>query len=91
MNGEPRDSVACTGNITATPGPISVGAGNYTGTYAQFWDGEIDDVRVYATALSDEDIQELYQTRASLDNSGVFYTHYINEAKHSPLLMDYTV
>lgn len=36
--------------------------------------GYIDDVRVYATALSDTDILELYQTRASIDNIGNLFT-----------------
>ena len=32
--------------------------------------GQIDDVRIYATALSAEEIKELYQQRASLDSGG---------------------
>lgn len=35
--------------------------------------GLISDVKVYATALSDGDIKELYQTRASLDSHGNLY------------------
>jgi hypothetical protein len=53
--------------------------------------GFIDDIRIYATALSDEDIKELYQTRASVDNKGNFYSNAINETKHRPLTLDYTV
>jgi hypothetical protein len=32
-----------------------------------------DDVRIYATALSDADILDLYQTRAEIEESGVLY------------------
>lgn len=37
------------------------------------------DVRIYATALSNEDIKELYQTRAELDSSGNHYAHGYSE------------
>lgn len=47
--------------------PLKIGKGYYAGTL-----GLIDDIRIYATALSDKDIKELYQTRASLDNKGNF-------------------
>jgi len=35
--------------------------------------GSLDDVRIYATALTDAQVLELYQTRASLDDKGNFY------------------
>lgn len=41
-----------------------------------FFDGMIADVRVYATALTDKDILELYENKASLSNDGKLY---INE------------
>ena len=41
--------------------------------------GLIDDIRVYATALSDEDILELYQTRGSIDSHGNLYVQGIKE------------
>lgn len=41
--------------------------------------GNIADVRIYATALTPEDILELYQTRASVDNEGNLFVHEINE------------
>ena len=70
--------------------PILIG--QRKGSYPErYFDGLIDDVRIYATALSDEDIKEIYQQRASLDSSGNFYTHKINETKHKPLIVDYTV
>jgi len=41
--------------------------------------GKIDDVRVYATVLSDEEVQELYQQRASIDSGGNFHSHELSE------------
>ena len=41
--------------------------------------GNISDVRIYATALSPEDILELYQTRASVDNEGNLFVQEIDE------------
>lgn len=42
--------------------------GKYTSGYNV--KGFIDDVRIYATALSEDDVKELYSTRMSLDNKG---------------------
>lgn len=44
--------------------------------------GLIDDVRVYATALSDEDIKELYQTRGNIDSHGNLYVQDIKEPEN---------
>lgn len=41
--------------------------------------GNISDVRIYATALTPEDILELYQTRASVDNEGNLFVQEIDE------------
>lgn len=49
--------------------PFRIGS-SHAGGVARFYNGKMDDVRFYATALSDNDIKELYQTRASLDNKG---------------------
>jgi len=54
--------------------PLKIGKGYYNST-----DGIIDDVRIYATALSDEDIKELYQTRGSIDSHGNLYVQDIKE------------
>ena len=44
-----------------------IGIYNSLNTY---YNGQISDVRIYATALSDSDILELYQSSASVDNNG---------------------
>jgi len=53
--------------------------------------GKLADVRVYATDLSNDDIQELYQTRAQFDNKGNIHVPELIETKHEPLTLDYTV
>lgn len=37
------------------------------------FNGKLSDFRIYATALSDSDIKDLYETKFSLDNSGNFF------------------
>lgn len=66
--------------------PLNIG--RYSG--GVYFDGQIDDVRIYATALSADDVKELYQTRASIDDKGNLFVGEINETGHKPLLMDYT-
>lgn len=41
--------------------------------------GNLSDVRLYATALSAEDILELYHTAASVDNTGNLFAYQLNE------------
>ena len=43
------------------------------------WDGQISDFRLYAKALSDSEILELYHTPASIDNKGNFYCGELKE------------
>ena len=75
--------------------PFSFGHRIHWGLYlyaTSWYDGYLDDIRIYATALSDEDVLELYQTRASLDDGGnLNINNGIIETKHKPLIMDYTI
>lgn len=52
-------------------------ANNYT-------TNEISDLRLYATALSDDDVMHLYKTSASIDNLAGFHTFEIEEKNHTP-------
>jgi len=44
------------------------------------FNGYMDDVRIYATALSADDIKELYNTRAQIDNKGNVYSNQVEES-----------
>jgi hypothetical protein len=45
--------------------------------------GSLSDFRIYATALSAEDILDLYKTYASVDSEYNFYTYELNETKQA--------
>lgn len=56
---------------------IFVGAeaqGNTTPLSTNKFSGKLSDFRIYGTALSNEDILELYKTSATIDNNGNIYT-----------------
>jgi hypothetical protein len=50
-----------------------------TTIFGQYMQGYMDDVRIYATALSADDILSLYQSRGRLDNKGNLFLHNINQ------------
>ena len=52
---------------------LKIGKGHYAGTQ-----GKIADFRIYSTALSEDDINEIYQTRASIDKNGNLYCNSIS-------------
>lgn len=65
--------------------------GNYDSDSNYAWRGVIGNTKVYTTALTADDIKELYQRRASLDAQGNFYAGLINDTGiKQPLLLDYT-
>jgi hypothetical protein len=62
---------------------ILIGAeatGSATSAASPYFNGYLSDVRIYATALSESDIQSLYNNSAFIDSSGnVYSTEYIEE------------
>ena len=77
LNGEWIDDDPCTGDLSGIV--TEIGRFNST-TYGA--NGLIDDVRIYGTALSDDEIKELYEVRASIDQFGGFYANQITETKY---------
>jgi len=72
-------------NWNKTSYPLKIGKGYYAGTQ-----GKIADFRIYSTALSADDIKEIYQTRASIDKNGNLYCNNIEENKYINPIVDYT-
>lgn len=60
INGTPAGSRAITGTTCRNNRPLAVGAKNYpVGAPEAFWDGQLDDVRIYDRALSGAEIKAL--------------------------------
>lgn len=60
INGEPVGTTSSTGSINDTSSTVSIGRRNYSGS-EDYFDGHIDDVRIYDYALSLSEVFELYQ------------------------------
>lgn len=67
INGQLKKSVSSASKIYWNIHSSKIGIYNSLNTY---YNGQISDVRIYATALSDSDILKLYQSSASVDNNG---------------------
>jgi hypothetical protein len=66
-----------------TSAPIWVGAESQASNTptSPYFNGRISDVRVYATALSADDIKELYNTSAFITNNGTIGAYEFNESE----------
>ena len=53
--------------------------GNSTSPASSAYVGNLSDVRIYATALTAEQIKELYNTSATIDNKGNIYARELVE------------
>ena len=74
---------------TMTPSSLS-GIGNYTsisnsnvsgGEIQRKLNGNVQDIRFYATALTEDDVKNLYNTRHSIDKNGNYYTYELIEGQ----------
>ena len=90
LNGALDKSIACTTPGISNDDYMDIGFDDGGGGY-RYIDGKIDDLRIYATALSDEDIKELYQTRGNIDSHGNLYVQEVLETGHKPLIANYTL
>ena len=70
VNGQPLTVVAASGPISVSSDPFFIGAKAPTGTAGDFFQGVVDDVRVYSRALSAAEIQAL------VDGSGPAMIHF---------------
>lgn len=74
VNGQ---SVTGSGNTSNSPTIDTISniiIGSLNNTTTRRWNGMISDVRVYTTALSADDILDLYHTPASITNNGTLMT-----------------
>jgi hypothetical protein len=65
VNGNLESTVAFTQPWNAT-GPLTIGRGKAAGTAAEFWPGDVDDVRVYGRAMFADEVAELVNSAAAL-------------------------
>ena len=55
-----------------------IGKSSYSGD--SYFDGNISDFRIYSTALSAEDIKQLYESKARIDKNGNVYCNQFIES-----------
>ena len=81
VNGQLKGAVSYSGKISYNGSVPWMVAGNpdANGNASENFTGRLSDLRIYATALSGEDILDLYQTGASIDNAGGAYTYELME------------
>lgn len=80
INGELKQSTSTVGDMANVYDIGSIGASSDSGN--NFWNytkGNISDFRIYATALDNQTIEELYKVGASVDNNGNLLTYEIEE------------
>lgn len=86
MDGESIVDTTMTQEITSTIRQYSyIGKSSYEAD--SYFDGNISDFRIYNTALSVEDIKQLYKSKARIDKNGNMYCNEYIEINNSRELM----
>jgi len=70
LNGKEADSMKWTGTPSAPTTSQPVTIGRYQGVSNGFFNGSIDDVRIYDRALSEEEVLALYELESTDPNDG---------------------
>lgn len=65
-------------NWSSSTGYSTIG-GRHNGSYQTYFNGLVDDFRLYHTILSADDIQELYNSRWSANSQGQVFSSTVNE------------
>jgi hypothetical protein len=60
VNGVPEGTVAGTAGSITNAAPLTIGAQKSGGAYQNFWNGQLDDLRIWKRALSAGDVMRLY-------------------------------
>lgn len=71
INGVLKQTINTVGDMKLISNVGTIGASSQSGDgISNYLNGQLSDFRIYATALSDSNILELYQSSASVDNNG---------------------
>jgi hypothetical protein len=77
------NGVLATGSATSYWGTdlnkLNIGNLHVSGAYTNFFNGELSDFRAYATALSADDVRELYEISSSISNNGTVMGYSLEE------------
>ena len=76
VDGQLKNSVAATGQLSSVP-DLYIGVQNNNKYGVK--ECNLSDARIYATALTDKQIKELYNTSATIDNLGNIHTREFDE------------
>lgn len=90
VDGIVLSTTAVTGTLNATSQEYYFGKYGTNNTYAAN-EMHLSDARLYATALSEEDIKELYDTSAFIDNFGNVSCYEFEEQNENLLKYEYTL